>query len=541
MSLTNLQISILPKIHITKKQLSQWFPITLILILATALRLYQLDTEGLWIDETFSFRDAENFKLTDLIGIRPVYYALLRVWMLFGTTDAWLRGLAVLFGIGSVFLIYYLGHRLAGRAVGLISALLMTFSPLFINHSQEIRFYTLSTCLCLVGTLILSYLLESPSKILLGWWAITRILATLTAPLNVLMLIPDTILYCWRFRKERRWLFLLGKGFSLIGCFLIIPAAYLFVGKDFSKFMTQHHEWPKPSIFWIITTLSSFTADHHNIPSRTNSLLQYIPNSSQGLWQNLISEATVNLFYNRIYSLVLVCLLGIALIISLRKRSFAPKIVWTAVWGILPVGVILLISYLFSSIWRDRYLLFIAPYFLILLAAGFILVWRWQKTLAIVVAIMYTFAVSGGLINYYTQLHRPDWQGVASIINNNGKTGDLIVIHEPNNISKYSLNRYYHGKIPVYNINLPQNSQIVVDRSTLEKQISNIPVNQSRLWQICWHSFCNQERFDWISERLVGKKFKSETKRSYLYSDNSIHVVLVTPTDSYNSDNNPES
>ena len=84
MSLTNLTLLKLPKINIRKKQLSQWLSISLILIFATGLRLYQLGLESLWVDEMFSIRGAEKLNQS----VRPLYFLLLRVWMLLGTSDA---------------------------------------------------------------------------------------------------------------------------------------------------------------------------------------------------------------------------------------------------------------------------------------------------------------------------------------------------------------------------------------------------------------------------------------------------------------------
>ncbi|NEO45295.1 MAG: hypothetical protein F6K55_14635, partial [Moorea sp. SIO4A3] len=75
----------------------QWIPIALILLLAAGLYLYQLGTESLWVDELYSVNDAK--RLPGHLGlIRPLYYIILWLWMQFGTSDAWLRGLSVLFG-----------------------------------------------------------------------------------------------------------------------------------------------------------------------------------------------------------------------------------------------------------------------------------------------------------------------------------------------------------------------------------------------------------------------------------------------------------
>ncbi|NET17663.1 MAG: hypothetical protein F6K08_34985, partial [Okeania sp. SIO1H6] len=114
--------------HKQKFDWQQWLPIALILLLATGLYLNQLGTESMWVDELYSINDAKGN--ISLYGIRPIYFILLKFWMLFGTSDSWLRSLSVVFGLGSVFLTYQLGCRIAGTTIGLIASLLLTLSPL---------------------------------------------------------------------------------------------------------------------------------------------------------------------------------------------------------------------------------------------------------------------------------------------------------------------------------------------------------------------------------------------------------------------------
>lgn len=127
MKLSNKEIlssKLLPK-KLSDSKVRPWIPILVILVLSTALRLYQIGTESLWIDENFSIRDAEQLRL----GTRPLYYVLLRLWMVFGTSDTWLRLLSVPFSLGSVYLTYLLGLKVASRSVGLMAAFVMAVSP----------------------------------------------------------------------------------------------------------------------------------------------------------------------------------------------------------------------------------------------------------------------------------------------------------------------------------------------------------------------------------------------------------------------------
>ncbi|MGB7085384.1 MAG: glycosyltransferase family 39 protein, partial [Phormidesmis sp.] len=204
-------------------QRQHWILLGGIMLVATGLRFYQLGTESIWIDEQFSILDAESLDL----GTRPLYYALLHVWMKFGSSDAWLRSLSIPFSLGCIGLTYLLARRLLSSSVGVVATLIMAVSPLFVGYAQEIRMYALSTFLGLWGTLILSQVLQHPEKVrplsVIGW-LVTRLLAIMATPLNVLLLLPDTLLLFWRFRRNRKVMVAFVVGLILVGI-LWIPFA----------------------------------------------------------------------------------------------------------------------------------------------------------------------------------------------------------------------------------------------------------------------------------------------------------------------------
>lgn len=123
----------------TTRNVRQWLPIGLILLLAGGLYFWQLGKESLWIDELLSLERARNL---NLYVPRVFYYVTLKFWMIWGNSDAWLRGISVLFGLGSIVLTYQLGRRLRGETEALVAALLLALSPLFIHQAQEVRMYT---------------------------------------------------------------------------------------------------------------------------------------------------------------------------------------------------------------------------------------------------------------------------------------------------------------------------------------------------------------------------------------------------------------
>jgi mannosyltransferase len=254
-----------------KERFLQWLPMTLILLLAAGLYFYELGTESLWVDELLSIDDAKNLEFNKLIrgkNSRPIYYIILRFWMQFGSSEAWLRGLCLLFSLGSIFLLYRLASRLLGTPTATIAALIAALSPLFIHHAQEVRMYAPSTFFTLAGTLLMTLVLETPTPKLMGFWAGARLLGILTTPLNLLMLFPDTVLFGWKFRRERRVLL----GFvACLGAIALLwlPVAIPLATSSAPQFMGGVHiptvvDKPdivsaKPGIFDVMFQLARFT------------------------------------------------------------------------------------------------------------------------------------------------------------------------------------------------------------------------------------------------------------------------------------------
>ncbi len=122
------------------------------------LRLHQIGSEGLWIDEAFSIWLARRpigemvRWVQDVDHHPPLYYALLHGWAaVFGAgqpsarLDIVSRALSALFGGLTIPVVYSLGRRLVDEKVGLIGALILALSPFHIRFAQEARMYTLLT------------------------------------------------------------------------------------------------------------------------------------------------------------------------------------------------------------------------------------------------------------------------------------------------------------------------------------------------------------------------------------------------------------
>ncbi len=132
-------------------ELAPWL-VLIITLIGGGLRVVFLDKNGLWLDETFSVWLA-NYSVGEMLPWivkidqhPPLYYLLLHYWIaLTGDTPYNLRLLSVLFGAGTIPMIYLIGKRLSGAVVGLAAAVFLALSPFNLYFAQETRMYTLLT------------------------------------------------------------------------------------------------------------------------------------------------------------------------------------------------------------------------------------------------------------------------------------------------------------------------------------------------------------------------------------------------------------
>ncbi|MBM4421887.1 MAG: hypothetical protein FJ030_00680 [Chloroflexi bacterium] len=125
---------------------------SLILLLATALRLYHLDFRALWWDEGLSLFFArlnyiENARMAVILADTnpPVYRLLLGAWVgMVGSSAFTTRLFSVLPGVILVAIVHRLGRALRlSRTTSLMAMVLCAASPMLIYYSQEAKGYSL--------------------------------------------------------------------------------------------------------------------------------------------------------------------------------------------------------------------------------------------------------------------------------------------------------------------------------------------------------------------------------------------------------------
>jgi len=125
-----------------------WWSVTAaILMAATVLRICNLASFSLWLDEVVTIEfsalplpkllaasagDAENV---------PVYLIVTYLARLIGLDEPWIRLPSILAGLGSILLLMVWTRRRFGECVALLTGAFCALSPFHIRYSQELRAY----------------------------------------------------------------------------------------------------------------------------------------------------------------------------------------------------------------------------------------------------------------------------------------------------------------------------------------------------------------------------------------------------------------
>jgi hypothetical protein len=122
--------------------------LVLILFLATALRLHDLEVRSLWEDEGWTLVLSQGPTIPDIVQRMafdqhpPLYFVAIHLWRdIAGSTEFALRMLSVLTGVVGVATIYQLGRAMFNRTAGIMAALFLALSDHHIDLSQDVRHY----------------------------------------------------------------------------------------------------------------------------------------------------------------------------------------------------------------------------------------------------------------------------------------------------------------------------------------------------------------------------------------------------------------
>ena len=145
----------------TASRLSPALWICLLTAFATILRLYELGTRSLWLDEAASSMLARSDWHTFVTAVihrqsnMALYYVLLRGWIHPGHNEFSLRLLSVIFGAAAIPILYRVVNAIRGSQAGSrtawLASFLMAIHVFHLQYSQEARGYALAVFLTLAS------------------------------------------------------------------------------------------------------------------------------------------------------------------------------------------------------------------------------------------------------------------------------------------------------------------------------------------------------------------------------------------------------
>jgi mannosyltransferase len=414
--------------------------LALLCLLAFSWRVAGLASQSLWRDEVDSIRFASR-PLAELLATfsrpgenGPLFFALLNPWLAaLGTSEFALRFQAVLPGVLAVPLTYVLAQRLlavvskgelsyrSGLGVSnvpLLAALLVAINPYLVWYSQEGKMYGWLTALTLAALLAFLAALQHGQ-----WWRWLVFLTLLTvAALHhvwAVLLIPICavwLLLLWPDYRQRWLPYLLTLAIPLVPYFQLVGwwQLRLFTTPDFQ---TGHPFVPMPQM---ATNLA--TAFSQGVARSPN------------LW--VISGLTFVLLAGSVLGGRSMSGTGYAY----AWRRLRVSLLLLA-WLLLPPLLLYLIS-LSKPLYTDRYVIWIGPALLLLLAQGVAAlarVWRplgWIALIALLAA---------GLLSGWRQMQTPiksDFRAVAAHVEARRQQGDQLLFQMPYNRITYE---YYAG------------------------------------------------------------------------------------------------
>ncbi len=380
-----------------------------LLLLSLILRLFQISDWSFWHDEALTVLLAQK-SIPEVIAITatdvhpPLYYLIVKGFLLFGQNELTARLPSVLFGVGSVLALYLLGQMLFDKAVGLVGGYILAISPLQLFYAQEARMYTQLVCLTILSVWCLFYALQTNQG---RWWSFFVIGATLSCytadfAFPVLGAMGVYVLFIDR-RRKRIYRFLVATGVIVL---LYLPWLSIFITQTRAVAATYWIAPPHPLL--LFTTVSGFFTSY-TLPA----------------WGIIISlAATLFIIFVALNSLRH----------ALRQQRDVKVLSWLLLWGAIPLATMLLISWLVVPIFQLRTVMTAAPAFYLLVAWAIIRTPYRHLNLLIFLPLLAMMGIS--IFNFYFNpvFAKPAWREAAFYVQSQTQAGDVVFHTSPGSL-----------------------------------------------------------------------------------------------------------
>ena len=388
--------------------------VVFILLLAWWLQLHQLQTNSLLADEVASYNRAtlatwsEVYQEYIASGHTPLYeWIILRNWLRFVGEGNLLSRIPTLFiSMITLGLTYALGRRVTAQKVAITAVFLTAISPLFLQHSREIRPYMLMSLTSMFALYMWLRALQTEQwKYWIGF-TIGSTLMIYTHYYAFFLLTAIglvTIIHVWHTKDAR-----LLRPFSLsvlIIVLLFIPWAPVF----FAKYANGAVEWIAPLTWTQIYYLPTTFINHMNAP-------QHISAGSGSLMVALIIWLSVTI------------------------ERLRPKwLIYVTSILLLTVTLSAIMSIVVKPLFIARYFMGVVPIFALMLSWG---LWYLQpKWLVGIVYAPLLILMLLGTGQLATLQRESSWESAIAYVQKNDDPTDVLLVVSP---ETWTINSFYH-------------------------------------------------------------------------------------------------
>lgn len=388
-----------------------WFVVFVaVILLSIIVRIFGITKASIWHDEGFSAMLASR----DWVGIwqgsardvhPPLYYELLHGWSLvFGNSVLALRSLSAACGVIVVALGYLITFKISKKhTVAILAGVFLALNPFLVRYSQETRMYGVLGVFLLVAMLGLIMIIKNNRRL----WG--YLLYTLGVAAG---------LYTHYF-----------TALAVISFWAYVLVVYLRNKKDRISLLTNWRWWAANvlalTIFlpWLPNMIKQLTRAQGLGWLPKASLLTF----NDTFWQ-FFTFTDAHKIWQPLYWAVPILVLAVVIYTALKDRTKERFSILLILFTLLPVLLAIAVSFV-RPIFHERYFVFSAIGFCLLLAFAVSYLFEQNKSLALALTVLIILTQLVGLRNVNSQANHKMGQ-VMSNLNAKFTTGDTIISGE---------------------------------------------------------------------------------------------------------------
>ena len=387
-----------------------------IVLIGVFLRVYDLGAQSIWGDEAFSIT-VSNMSLPGIVqaGDSPLYHFALHYWIaLFGTSEVAVRSLSVLFGVLAIPMIYVMGRRLFNEEVGLLAALILAFSTLNVQYSQEARMYSLMVLLALLSMYFFIRFLQRDTIVISVGYVVCTTLLLYTHLYGVFVVVAQNVYLLTLLVASRKRSFQLRDWVLLQAVLLALFAPWVsFLIGTISNVETG-------ATFWAPTpTINDFAIALHVYSGTTTLLLLFLALAVLSVFTYRKVRGSMD------WKAPLKALKSYAWEVRFTKDYDALYLLAVLLLAINVIPIV--ISLFLHPIYWTRYTIAGSVALYLIVAKGISHInFRYAKLAVVIVVVALSAA---NLQPYYTTPSKAQTREATSFINAHAQNGDLVLLY----------------------------------------------------------------------------------------------------------------